>query len=104
MLAPEFRADLVDRGFVVQVKIFRLPEISGVLPRPFVSKFHECNPSGARKAGARIRFRPVRSPDRFGRVFRWRPERFGILTGEAGDRPYAMCVSGDPWYFSYSCV
>src|SRR5207249_1598066 len=104
MLVPECRADLVDRGFVVQVKIFRLPEISGVLPRPFVSKFHECNPSGARKAGARIRFRSFRSPDRFGRLVRWRPERFGILPGEKRDRRYAMYVSGDPSYLSYCAV
>src|SRR5207302_9439232 len=68
MLVPEFRADLDDRGFVAQMELFRLPELDGVLPRPFVSKFHECNPSGARKAGARIRFRPFRSPDRFRRL------------------------------------
>src|SRR5207253_7561149 len=50
MLAPEFRADLVYRGFVAQVELFRLPEISGFLPRPFVSIFLECNLSVALNA------------------------------------------------------
>src|SRR2546427_12697280 len=63
MLVPEVRSDLVDRGLITDMELFGLAEFDGVLPRPFVSKFHECNPSGARMAGAGIRFRLASIPD-----------------------------------------